>query len=523
MSETLSFNLPEFVNEPFTDFSQPTVAAAMQAALQQVTARFEKEYPITIAGEKIRTGSTFTSYNPAAPEQTLGRFQIADAALAEKAVEAAWAAFPAWAKTPATARAEYLLKASDLVKARKFEIAAAMVYEVGKSWAEADGDVAEAIDFLEFYAREMLRYAEPQPITPYPGEANEAFYLPLGVGAIIPPWNFPFAILVGMSTAAMVAGNTVVLKPAEESMLMGAIFVEIMEEVGLPAGVLNFITGDGAEVGGVMVNHPLTRFISFTGSKDVGLLISEQAAKRIPGQRWIKRVIAELGGKDATVVDETADLEAAASGIVAAAFGFQGQKCSACSRAIVVESVYDQVLAKVIEKTKALQIGDPTDPLAQVGPVINQESEDKVLRYIGYGHEEGRLVAGGHKLDRPGHFIEPTVFADVSPDARLAQEEVFGPVLAMIKAKDYRHALEIANNTPFGLTGAFYSAREERLQEARDDFFVGNLYLNRKCTGALVGVHPFGGFNLSGTDSKAGGHDYLLNFLQAKSVTRKIG
>jgi 1-pyrroline-5-carboxylate dehydrogenase len=515
-------HLPEFSNEPFTDFSLPENTKVMQNALTQVTGRFEQEYPIVIGGEKIKTGSTFTSYNPAQPSQTIGKFQKADAAWAEKAVDAAWAAFPTWSKTPAEARAEYLLKASELVKARKFEIAAAMVYEVGKSWAEADGDVAEAIDFLEFYAREMLRYAEPQPITPYPGEANEAFYLPLGVGAIIPPWNFPFAILVGMSTAAIVTGNTVVLKPAEESMLMGALFVEIMEEVGLPPGVLNFITGDGAELGGVMVNHPLTRFISFTGSKDVGLLITEQAAKRIPGQRWIKRVIAELGGKDATVVDETADLDAAASGIVAAAFGFQGQKCSACSRAIIVESVYDEVLAKVVAQTQALKIGDPTDPQAQVGPVINQESEDKVLRYIGYGQKEGRLMVGGNKLDRPGHFIAPTVFADIAADARLAQEEVFGPVLAFIKAKDYKNALEIANNTAFGLTGAFYSAKEERIQEARDTFFVGNLYLNRKCTGALVGVHPFGGFNLSGTDSKAGGRDYLLNFMQAKSVARKI-
>lgn len=306
-------------------------------------------------------------------------------------------------------------------------------------------------------------------------------------------------------------------------MLMGAIFAEIMEEVGLPAGVLNFITGDGAEVGGVMVNHPLTRFISFTGSKDVGLLITEQAAKRIPGQRWIKRVIAELGGKDATVVDETADLEAAASGIVAAAFGFQGQKCSACSRAIIVESVYEQVLEKVVEKTQALTQGDPVQFENFMGPVINQESEDKCLRYIGYGHEEGRLLVGGHKLEREGHFIAPTVFADLDPSSRLAQEEVFGPVLALIKARDYKHALEIANGTPYGLTGAFYSQVEARLQEARDDFFVGNLYLNRKCTGALVGVHPFGGFNLSGTDSKAGGRDYLLNFMQAKSVTRKLG
>jgi 1-pyrroline-5-carboxylate dehydrogenase len=515
-------SLSEFVNEPFTDFSQPENRAAMETALQQVTAHFSRDYPLLIGGEQLRLETRFHSYNPAQPTQTLGSFQQAGAELAEAAIEAAAAAFPAWSRTPAETRVDYLLKAAALVRARKFEIAAAMVYEVGKSWAEADGDVAEAIDFLEFYAREMLRYAAPQPVTPYPGEANEVFYLPLGVGAIIPPWNFPFAILVGMSVSALVTGNTVVLKPAEESMLMGAIFVEIMQEVGLPAGVLNFITGDGAEVGGVMVNHPLTRFISFTGSREVGLLICEQAARRIPGQRWIKRVIAELGGKDATVVDETADLEAAAQGIVAAAFGFQGQKCSACSRAIVVEAVYDQVLNRAVELTQALTQGDPCDPAHFMGPVINQESEDKCLRYIGYGHEEGRLMIGGHKLERPGHFIAPTIFADIAPQARLAQEEVFGPVLAFIKARDYQEALDIANNTPYGLTGAFYSGVESRLQEARDQFFVGNLYLNRKCTGALVGVHPFGGFNLSGTDSKAGGRDYLLNFLQGKSVTRKI-
>jgi 1-pyrroline-5-carboxylate dehydrogenase len=398
------------------------------------------------------------------------------------------------------------------------------VYEVGKTWPEADGDTAEAIDFLEFYGRENLRYSGPQPITPVPGERNQLVYLPLGVGVIVPPWNFPLAIMAGMTSAAIVTGNTVVLKPSSDAPVIAAQFVALMESTGLPKGVLNFLPGSGAEVGDPLVAHPLTRFVCFTGSKEIGLHINELAARPQPGQRWIKRVVAEMGGKDAIIVDRDVDLDQAAQGVVASAYGFQGQKCSACSRAIVDRAVYDEFLEKLKSRIEAVRVGPPEDPESQMGPVINDKAMRTIQEYIAAGQTEGRLIAGGVEPGAAdGFFLRPTAIADVSPKARIAQEEIFGPVLAVIKSEDFDDALRIANDTEFGLTGAVYSRDPRRIEQAKREFFVGNLYLNRKCTGALVGGHPFGGFNMSGTDSKAGGRDYLLLFLQAQSIAEKVG
>ncbi|MBI2900547.1 MAG: L-glutamate gamma-semialdehyde dehydrogenase, partial [Planctomycetes bacterium] len=394
-------------------------------------------------------------------------------------------------------------------------------HEVGKSWAEADADTAEAIDFLEFYGREVLRYDELNPVTPIPGERNQAFYLPLGVGVVIAPWNFPCAILTGMTAAAVVTGNTVVMKPASSAPVIAYRMMEIFEEAGLPPGVVNYLPCAGGEVGDYLVDHRLTRFVSFTGSRDVGVRIYERAAKVQPGQIWLKRVVAEMGGKDAIVVDEDADLEAAAAGAVASAFGFQGQKCSACSRLIATAPVYGRLLNLVVEKTRALALGDVRKPEHAIGAVADESQFRKIRDYIEVGRKEGRLVAGGGTKG-PGWFVEPTVFADVDPKARIAQEEIFGPVLAVIAAKDFDDALAIANGTEYGLTGALYCRKREHIERARREFHVGNLYFNRKCTGAMVGGHPFGGFNMSGTDSKAGGRDYLLLFLQMKSVSEKV-
>jgi 1-pyrroline-5-carboxylate dehydrogenase len=415
-----------------------------------------------------------------------------------------------------------LLRAAERIRATRDDWNALLILEVGKSWVEADADTAEAIDFLEYYAREALRLASPPPLTPIPGERNALVYLPLGVGAVIPPWNFAFAIMAGMSAAAIVTGNTVCLKPSPDAAVIAARFVDLMHELGLPPGVLNFVPGEGATVGEALVTDPRTRFVSFTGSKAVGLRINELAAKTPPGQRWIKRVIAEMGGKDAIVVADDADLDAAVSGVVAAAYGFGGQKCSACSRAIVDAKVYDAFLERLVPAVRALSVGDPSRYGTFLGPVVNEKALEKVLGYVAVGKDEGRLLTGGARAAGEGWFVEPTVIADVDPHARIAQEEIFGPVLAVIRARDYDHALEIANDTEFGLTGAVYSRSEERLRRAQDEFFVGNLYLNRKCTGALVGGQPFGGFNMSGTDSKAGGYDYLLLFVQAKAISRKL-
>jgi 1-pyrroline-5-carboxylate dehydrogenase len=392
-----------------------------------------------------------------------------------------------------------------------------MIYEVGKSWAEADGDTAEAIDFCEFYGREMLRYAGTQPLTKIEGEDNRLEYLPLGVGVVIPPWNFPLAIMAGMTVASAVTGNTVVLKPSSDAPTIAYKFFELLEEAGMPPGVVNFMTGSGGEVGDTIVDHPLTRYIAFTGSKEIGLRINERAAKVQEGQIWIKRVVAEMGGKDAIIVDADANLDDAANGVVQAAFGFQGQKCSACSRAIIHQDVYDSMLEKIRERTAKIKVGDPTEAATTMSAVINQKAFKTINEYIEKGKAEGgRVLTGGGADGERGFFIEPTVIADVKAGATIEQEEIFGPVLAVIPARDFDEALKIANDTEYGLTGAVYTMDEEKLERARREFHVGNLYLNRKCTGALVGAHPFGGFNMSGTDSKAGGRDYLGLFMQAK-------
>jgi len=515
-------HLPEFTNEPYVDFSKPENRKKMEEALKKVASEFDREYPMWIAGQKVTTAEKRASTNPSRPSQVIGVFQHANAAMARQAVEAAHKYFDTWKKVPPQERAKCLFRAAKIVRERKFELSALVCYEVGKSWAEADGDIAETIDFCEFYGREMLRLAEPQKLTPMRGERNYQVYIPIGVGAIIPPWNFPCAIMAGLVVASLVTGNTVVLKPAGDSPACAAKFVDILFEAGIPKEAVNFLTGPGSEIGDVIVQHPKTRYIGFTGSKEVGLRISELAGKAMPGQIWIKRTVLEMGGKDAIVVDDEADIDAAVEGTAQAAFGYQGQKCSACSRAIVSEKIYDKFLRKLVERTKKITVGPSDDPNNYMGPVISQSAMKTILDYIEVGKKEGKLLTGGGRAPGEGYFVQPTIIADVDPKARLAQEEVFGPVLAIIKAKNYDQALEIANNTEFGLTGAVYSKNPEKIRKAEETFHVGNLYLNRKCTGAQVGAHPFGGFNKIGRASKTGGKDYLLHFLQAKAVAEKV-
>jgi 1-pyrroline-5-carboxylate dehydrogenase len=519
-------SIPRFRNEPETDFADARERAHFEAALDDVRARLGRTYSLLIDGKPVDRDETFASVNPAHPDQIVGRHAVATADDVEAAVAAAERAFPIWSATSPEERADFLFEAANLLRQRRHEFAALMVLEVGKSWAEADGEAAEAVDLMEWYGRQMLRLGPPQRLTPYPGEDTAFFYVPLGVGAIISPWNFPLALTTGMMTAALVAGNTVVVKPSSASPTTVAWLVDLLHDVevdcNIPEGAVNLITGPGGQIGDALVEHPRVRLIAFTGSKDVGVRIYERGSKVQPGQKWLKRIQLEMGGKNGVIVDETADLDAAAGGIVASAFGYQGQKCSAGSRAIVVDSVYRPVLQKVVEQASALKVGDPADPETDVGPVIDAGAERKILDYIDIGKREGELMLGGERLPRDGHFIAPTIFADVQPTARIAQEEIFGPVLAFIRARDFDHALEIANGTEYGLTGALFSSDEERLARARREFHVGNLYLNRKCTGAMMGVHPFGGFNMSGTDSKAGGPDYLLFYLQGKSIGRRL-
>jgi 1-pyrroline-5-carboxylate dehydrogenase len=518
---TLNQKLDTFQNEPNTDFTKVEEVKKLKEAIAAFRNELGKDYPVIINGEKIRTNDKLTSINPGKKDEVIGYVSKVNRKMAEQALEVATETFETWKRVSPEERAGYLFKAAEVMRKRRHELSAIMILEAGKNFEEADAEVSEAIDFLEYYGRAMIQLDEDtHHLKHVPDEKNQLKYIPLGVGFIVSPWNFPFAICVGLTVSAVVTGNTTVVKPASLTPIIAYKFVEIMDEVGLPKGVINFIPGDSSQMGDFITGHPKTRFISFTGSKDVGLHINELAGKTAKGQKWIKRVNAEMGGKDGIVVDETADLDAAAQSIVSSAFSFQGQKCSAGSRAIIVESVYDELVNKVVELTKEITVGNGEDDHF-VGPVIDERAYKSILNYIEIGKKEATLVLGGDTPSDVGYYINPTIFSDASPDSTIMQEEIFGPVVAISRAKDWKDAIAIYNNTDYGLTGSFFSSNQERIEEAVEIMHCGNLYVNRNCTGALVGVHPFGGFNLSGTDSKAGSYDYLKLFSQGKLHTIK--
>ncbi|WP_291429733.1 L-glutamate gamma-semialdehyde dehydrogenase [Deinococcus sp.] len=519
--------IQEYRPQPFIDFTKEENVQAYRAALKKVRAELVgKHYPLVIDGERVDTAEKLTSLNPCDTSEVVGTTAKATTQDAERALQGAWRAFDSWKKWDMDARARILLKASAILKARRLEACALMSIEVGKNYAEADVEVAEAIDFLEYYARSAMKYAGfgAAETTWFEGEENGLMFMPVGVGVSISPWNFPCAIFLGMLAAPIVAGNCVIAKPAEDSGLIAGMMVDILLEAGLPAGVLQFLPGVGKEVGEYLTTHAQTRFITFTGSRAVGLHINEVAAKTQPGQKWIKKVILELGGKDGLIVDETADLDVAVTAAVQGAFGFNGQKCSAMSRLIVVDSVYDAVVGGFVERTKALKVGTGEEN-ANITAVVNQMSFDKIKSYLELAPSEGKVLLGGQATGeangKQGYYVQPTIVGDVKRGARLAQEEIFGPVVSVIRAQDWQDALDIANSTEYGLTGGVCSRDRARLEQARHEFEAGNLYFNRKITGAIVGVQPFGGYNMSGTDSKAGGPDYLANFMQLKTVTER--
>ncbi len=514
----------DYTCSTFTDFNDPKNVKQYKQALQTITGHFGKRCPLIINGKRVKTETQLASTNPANHSEVVGHIDQAGIPEADRAMDAALNAFTSWKTVSVNVRADVLFKAAAIMRRRRYELSALMTKEAGKPYAEADGDTAEAIDFLEYYGRQIIALQDTdKAILSRPDvERNEYRYIPLGVGVIITPWNFPLAILTGMTSAAVVSGNTVLIKPAGPTGVIAHTFVEILEEAGLPDGVVNFVPGKGSEIGNYLVKHPKTRFVSFTGSKEIGILISENAAKVQPSQIWLKRVIAEMGGKNAIIVDEGVDPKDAARYATSSAFGYSGQKCSACSRLIVHESVYDEVLEKLKEATDAIRVGDPADANTFMGPVIDEHAFQSIAEYIDIGKQEGRLLIGGTVDNNTGWFIEPTIFADVNPNARIMQEEIFGPVLAVTKVNNFNEALDVANGTEFGLTGAVLSTNREHLERARDEFHVGNLYFNRGCTGSIVGYQPFGGFNMSGTDAKAGGPDYLLLHLQAKTVTEAL-
>jgi RHH-type transcriptional regulator, proline utilization regulon repressor / proline dehydrogenase / delta 1-pyrroline-5-carboxylate dehydrogenase len=510
----------EFKNEPLADFSKEMERTLMQEALDNVRRQFGRTYPLVINGEKIVTSDTIDSVNPSHLREVVGKCGKATPQHAEQTIVAARQAFDSWRDVDPDVRADFMVKAAAIMRKRRFELAAWEVYECGKNWREADADVCEAIDFLEYYALEMRRLAKPQANN-LPGEDNAWFYEPRGVTVVIAPWNFPLAILCGMTTAALVTGNTAIMKPAEQSSVIAAKLMEVYEEAGLPRGVVNYLPGIGEEIGTTLAEHPDVALVAFTGSRGVGMLLNRQTAVLAPGQTHIKKMIAELGGKNALIIDDDADLDEAVSGVVASAFGYQGQKCSACSRVIVMESLYDVFLDRLIEATRSLKIGPAEDPSCKVGPVIDDEARQRILGYIEKGKQEARLVFAGDPgfLVSEGTYVGPHIFADVAPIATIAQEEIFGPVLAVMKAKNLDEALAIANGTAYALTGGVYSRSPDNIRRVKRAFRVGNLYVNRKITGALVGRQPFGGFKLSGVGSKAGGPDYLLQFLVPRAIT----
>ncbi len=510
-------------NEPFLDFSDPDVLARFRRTLEDVRGRLGRDYPLVVGGEPVHTEERLDSLDPCYPDRVVGRASMGKAQHIEAAFDAAYAAFEGWSRLSMVERARYLVKLAAIMRRRHAELAAWEVFEAAKNYVEASADVAEAIDFCEYYAREALRLEGLAPTHVYPGEENTSFYQPMGVGVVIPPWNFLLAIMVGTTVAPVVVGNTVIVKPSPSTPVIAARFMEMVAEAGFPPGVINLLTGADADLGDALVEHPRTRFVNFTGSVATGLRINERAARLQPGQRWVKRVFLEMGGKDALIVDETADLDLAVSAAVASGYGFQGQKCSAMSRLIVVDDVYDEVLERFVAGVEALSVG-PAEENHDVAAVINERQYEKVLGYLEAGRSEARLVAGGGKAADagPGYYVQPTVFADVPPGATIACEEIFGPVVAVIRAPDFDAALRYANSTTYALTGGLISRDRARIERARHEFRVGNLYVNRKITGALVGVQPFGGFDLSGTNSKAGGPDYLKLFVEMKTVTERF-
>ncbi|KQR40940.1 L-glutamate gamma-semialdehyde dehydrogenase [Deinococcus sp. Leaf326] len=518
MSDTLMAGFLPFEHEPYFDFTRAEVAQAQREAFARVRAQYVgRTFDLLIGGEQVQGEGTFAVRNPAAPDETLWHFQQATPAQLGQAVAQAQTAFEAWRFSDPFQRASIFKRAAELLRARRMEFCAVMTLENAKNWAEADGEVAESVDHFEVFARETMRWAQGKAVYPMPDEHVTTVYEPLGVVAVISPWNFPSAIPLGMSLGAIAAGNTVIWKPAGETPLSSLLMIELLFEAGLPRNVIQFLTGSDEVLGDPLVDHPGVRMIAFTGSKEIGCRIMERAAKVQPGQRWLKRVMAEMGGKDPTVVCADADLEAAAQGIVASAFGYAGQKCSACSRVIAEQSVYDGLLRRVTELTAELRAGLPEDNAA-LGPVIHAASAKRIRGYIARGRDTARLVQGG---GGEGAFVEPTIFADVTPDDPLFREEIFGPVLSFTPARDWEHAIELANDSDYGLTAAFYSRDPHKLSEARRRMHVGNLYLNRKCTGALSGTHAFGGYGMSGTNAKVGGPDYLFWFVQTKTVAQR--
>jgi RHH-type proline utilization regulon transcriptional repressor/proline dehydrogenase/delta 1-pyrroline-5-carboxylate dehydrogenase len=510
-----------FENSPLVNFVHRSSQEKMRNALREVRGRLGQEYPIVIDGQKIWTGSLINSINPSSPQQVVGA--VADAGIpeAEAAVVAARKAFAHWCRVSIEHRAELLERVAVIMDRRRFELSALEVFEVGKPWAEADGDIREAIDFLLFYAHQMRLRGLPRLTQHVPGEESYQHYWPRGVALVIAPWNFPMAILTGMVSAALVTGNTVIMKPAEQSAVCGAMVMEMFEEAGIPPGVLNFLPGKGRVIGQHLVDHKDVHMIAFTGSREVGLRIWESAGKTLPGQLELKRVVCEMGGKNAVIVDSDADLDEAIVDSIYSAFGYQGQKCSALSRLIVLEENYDRVIKRLVEAAASLRVGNPETPGIMVGPVIDETAYRRMLETIEAGKKEATLAFQG-TVPPEGFFVPPTIFTDVKPAMRLSCEEIFGPVLSVIRVRDLDEAIRVANDTDYALTAGFFSRSPANIERVKAELVAGNVYINRSCTGAVVGRHPFGGFKMSGGGTKAGGGDYLLQFLVPRVVTENI-
>lgn len=511
-----------YENASLINFVYPQAQEKMRSALAQVRAQLGKKYPITIDGNRIWTDTTIPSLNPTNPDEVVGHVAMAGIPEAERAVKAAREAFNSWSFAPVEKRAQLLERAAAIMDARRYELCALEVFEVGKSWAEADGDIREAIDFLLFYAQQMRRLGRPRLTQHVLGEESYQHYWPRGVTLVIAPWNFPIAILGGMVSAALVTGNTVIMKAAEQSAVCGAMLMEIFEQAGVPDGVLNFLPGKGSVIGAHLVDHPDIDMIAFTGSREVGLRIWESAGKTRPGQRELKRVVCEMGGKNAVIVDSDADLDEAIVDSVYSAFGYQGQKCSALSRLIVLEESYSRVMDRLLSAAASLRMGNPEQPGITVGPVIDETAYRRIQEYIEIGKGEAMLAYQKGDVPEKGFFIPPTIFANVTENMRIAREEIFGPVLCVMKARDLDDAIRIANSTEFALTAGFFSRSPANIERVKAELVAGNVYVNRSCTGAVVGRHPFGGFKMSGGGTKAGGEDYLLQFMVPRVVTENI-